>query len=56
MRKQLANLRKPKEGITIEDRGDGLILFRFFHERDLRLVMGGRPWLLDQNLLALNEL
>ncbi|CAN0866840.1 hypothetical protein LINGRAHAP2_LOCUS9390 [Linum grandiflorum] len=39
MRSQLANLWKPKEGVTIEDKGDGLILFLFYHERHLRLVM-----------------
>ncbi|CAN0905789.1 hypothetical protein LINGRAHAP2_LOCUS23867 [Linum grandiflorum] len=56
MRTQLANLWKPKEGITIEDKGDGLILFRFYHPRDLRLVVEGGPWSFDQNLLVLHEL
>ncbi|CAN1729935.1 hypothetical protein LINPERHAP1_LOCUS785, partial [Linum perenne] len=56
MRTLLANIWKPGRGITIEDRGDGLILFRFYHPLDLRQVVDGGPWSFDNNLLTLHEL
>ncbi|CAN1732351.1 hypothetical protein LINPERHAP1_LOCUS1592, partial [Linum perenne] len=37
MKTQLAKLWKPGRGVTIEDKGEGLYLFRFFHEIHLRV-------------------
>ncbi|CAN0885601.1 hypothetical protein LINGRAHAP2_LOCUS15161 [Linum grandiflorum] len=56
MRTQMANLWKPREGISIIDKGEGLILFRFYHPLDMDLVLDGGPWTFDQNLLALHSL
>ncbi|CAN1744281.1 hypothetical protein LINPERHAP1_LOCUS2067 [Linum perenne] len=56
MRTQLANIWKPGRGISIEDRGEGLVLFRFHHPLDLKLVMEGGPWSFDNNLLTMHEL
>ncbi|CAN0917031.1 hypothetical protein LINGRAHAP2_LOCUS30060 [Linum grandiflorum] len=56
MRTQMANLWRPREGISISDKGEGLILFRFYHPLDLELVLEGVPWTFDQNLLALQAL
>ncbi|CAN1743345.1 hypothetical protein LINPERHAP1_LOCUS1761 [Linum perenne] len=58
MKTQLANLWKPVRGVTIEDKGEGLYLFRFFHEIDLRLVVerggGGGGWMFDGYLLTMH--
>ncbi|CAN0881811.1 hypothetical protein LINGRAHAP2_LOCUS14449 [Linum grandiflorum] len=51
MRTQMANLWKPHEGISIFDKGEGLILFRFYHPLDRDLVLEGGPWTFDQHLL-----
>ncbi|CAN1137899.1 hypothetical protein LINPERHAP2_LOCUS10349 [Linum perenne] len=56
MKTQLANLWKPGRGISIEDRGEGLYLFRFYHHIDLRLVIEGGPWTFDGHLLTMHEL
>ncbi|CAN0863252.1 hypothetical protein LINGRAHAP2_LOCUS8662 [Linum grandiflorum] len=56
MRTQMANLWRPREGVTITDKGEGLILFRFYHPLDKDLVLEGGPWTFDQNLLALRGL
>ncbi|CAN0860624.1 hypothetical protein LINGRAHAP2_LOCUS7988 [Linum grandiflorum] len=56
MRTLLKNLWKPREGITIEDMGDELLLFRFYHSHDLCLRVDGGPWSFDQNLLVLHVL
>ncbi|CAN1789251.1 Uncharacterized protein At4g02000 [Linum perenne] len=56
MRTLMANIWKPGRGISIEDRGEGLVLFRFYHHIDLRMVMDGGPWSFDNNLLLLHEL
>ncbi|CAN0898674.1 hypothetical protein LINGRAHAP2_LOCUS19847 [Linum grandiflorum] len=56
MRTQMANLWRPREGVTITDKGEGLIFFRFYHLLDKDLVLEGGPWTFDQNLLALRSL
>ncbi|CAN0863040.1 hypothetical protein LINGRAHAP2_LOCUS8615 [Linum grandiflorum] len=43
MQTQMANLWKPREGISISDKGEGLILFRFYHSLDRDLVVEGGP-------------
>ncbi|CAN0884251.1 hypothetical protein LINGRAHAP2_LOCUS14784 [Linum grandiflorum] len=55
MRTQMANLWRPREGITITDKGEKLILFRFYHPLDMDLVLERGPWTFDQNLLALRS-
>ncbi|CAN0855240.1 hypothetical protein LINGRAHAP2_LOCUS6154 [Linum grandiflorum] len=47
MRTQMANLWRPREGVTITDKGEGLILFRFYHPLDKDLVLEGGPWTFD---------
>ncbi|CAN1835971.1 hypothetical protein LINPERHAP1_LOCUS34601 [Linum perenne] len=56
MRLTMVNLWKPSRGITIEDRGEGLILFRFYHPIDLQSVMELSPWTSDQSLLILHAM
>ncbi|CAN0880223.1 hypothetical protein LINGRAHAP2_LOCUS13542 [Linum grandiflorum] len=56
MHTQMANLWRPREGVTITDKGEGLILFCFYHPLDKDLVLEGGPWTFDQNLLALCSL
>ncbi|CAN0843308.1 hypothetical protein LINGRAHAP2_LOCUS3810 [Linum grandiflorum] len=56
MRTQMANLWRPRAGVTITDKGGGLILFRFYHQLDMDLVLEGGPWTFDQNLLAIRSI
>ncbi|CAN0914830.1 hypothetical protein LINGRAHAP2_LOCUS28770 [Linum grandiflorum] len=43
-------------GIAIEELGNRLLLFRFYHNLDLRRVLDNRPWIFDRYLLVLQEL
>ncbi|CAN0922864.1 hypothetical protein LINGRAHAP2_LOCUS33266 [Linum grandiflorum] len=43
MRTQMANLWRLGEGVTITDKGEGLILFRFYHPLDKDSVLEGGP-------------
>ncbi|CAN0876275.1 hypothetical protein LINGRAHAP2_LOCUS11213 [Linum grandiflorum] len=56
MRTQMANLWRPRAGVTITDKGEGLIMFRFYHQLDMDLVLEGGPWTFDENLLAIRSL
>ncbi|CAN0886623.1 hypothetical protein LINGRAHAP2_LOCUS15413 [Linum grandiflorum] len=56
MRTHMENLWRPREGVTIADKGEGLILFRFYHPLDKDFVLEGGPWTFDRNLLALRSL
>ncbi|CAN0918851.1 hypothetical protein LINGRAHAP2_LOCUS31122 [Linum grandiflorum] len=40
----------------ITHKGEGLIMFCFYHPLDMDLVLEGGPWTFDQNLLALPSL
>ncbi|CAN0903310.1 hypothetical protein LINGRAHAP2_LOCUS22488, partial [Linum grandiflorum] len=46
----------PNNPFVSTDKGEGLILFRFYHPLDKNLVLEGGPWTFDQNLLALRGL
>ncbi|CAN1776997.1 Uncharacterized protein At4g02000 [Linum perenne] len=56
MQHRLATIWRPGKGVTIEELGDRLILFRFYHERDLRWVIERGPWSFDNALLVMREL
>ncbi|CAN1774565.1 hypothetical protein LINPERHAP1_LOCUS13013 [Linum perenne] len=56
MQHSLANAWRPGRGVTMEDLGGRLILFRFYHERDLRWVLDNGPWSWDRALLVMREL
>ncbi|CAN1743137.1 hypothetical protein LINPERHAP1_LOCUS1688 [Linum perenne] len=53
---RLAELWQPGRGVTIEDLGGNLLLFRFYHEIDLRRMMELGPWHFDANLIVMKEL
>ncbi|CAN1763226.1 hypothetical protein LINPERHAP1_LOCUS8741 [Linum perenne] len=53
---RLAELWQPGRGVTIEDLGGNLLLFRFYHEIDLRRMMELGPWHYDANLIVMREL
>ncbi|CAN1812711.1 hypothetical protein LINPERHAP1_LOCUS26616 [Linum perenne] len=38
MKNRMATVWQPGRGLQVQDLGDGLILFRFFHENDLRWI------------------
>ncbi|CAN1806018.1 hypothetical protein LINPERHAP1_LOCUS24520 [Linum perenne] len=56
MRLTMENLCKLGQGITIEDRGEGLILFHFYHHLDLKSVMELSPWTFDKSILVLHAM
>ncbi|CAN1812132.1 hypothetical protein LINPERHAP1_LOCUS26440 [Linum perenne] len=39
----MASIWQPGRGLQVQDIGDKLILFRFFHEKDVRWVMTNGP-------------
>ncbi|CAN1786378.1 hypothetical protein LINPERHAP1_LOCUS17213 [Linum perenne] len=53
---RLAELWQLGRGVTIEDLGDNLLLFCFYHEIDLRRMMELGPWHFDSSLIVMKEL
>lgn len=53
---RMASLWRPGRGVVVKYLGSKLILFKFYHQHDLRWVMDGGPWNLDNHLLVLYEL
>ncbi|CAN1780547.1 hypothetical protein LINPERHAP1_LOCUS15128 [Linum perenne] len=39
MQNKLASIWRPGRGISVEDLGNKLLLFRFYHERDIQWAM-----------------
>ncbi|CAN1825658.1 hypothetical protein LINPERHAP1_LOCUS31248 [Linum perenne] len=56
MQNRLASIWRPGKGVTFEELGDRLILFRFYHEPDLQWVIERGPWSFDNALLVMREL
>ncbi|CAN1825745.1 hypothetical protein LINPERHAP1_LOCUS31277 [Linum perenne] len=56
MKNRMATIWQPGRGIQVQDLGDGLILFRLFHEKDVRWIADRGPWSFDGMLLILKEL
>ena len=56
MKHRLASLWRPGRGMFVQDLGNKLILFKFYHHHDVRWVMEGGPWTFDNHLLVLHEL
>ncbi|CAN0885531.1 Uncharacterized protein At4g02000 [Linum grandiflorum] len=52
-RNRIADLWRPYRGIKIEELEEGRILFRFFHEIDLRWVMENSPWTYESCLIVM---
>ncbi|CAN1769947.1 Uncharacterized protein At4g02000 [Linum perenne] len=53
---RLASLWRPGKGMTVVDLGQKLLLFRFYHEADLKWVIERGPWTFDYALLVLREI
>ncbi|CAN1821359.1 Uncharacterized protein At4g02000 [Linum perenne] len=56
MQHRLVSAWRPGKGVTMEDLGGRLILFRFYHEKDLRWVLENGPWSWDKALPVMKEL
>ncbi|CAN0918004.1 hypothetical protein LINGRAHAP2_LOCUS30612 [Linum grandiflorum] len=56
LRHRMASLWQPCMGMAVEELGNRLLLFRFYHNLDLRWVLDNGPWLFDRHLLVLREL
>ncbi|CAN1779817.1 Uncharacterized protein At4g02000 [Linum perenne] len=52
----MAGLWRPGKGMSVVDLGQKLILFRFYHEADLKWVIERGPWMFDYALLVLREI
>ncbi|XVF44778.1 hypothetical protein PTKIN_Ptkin02bG0151200 [Pterospermum kingtungense] len=53
---RMADVWRPRKGVTVKDIGDGLFLFQFNHMVDLRRVSDGGPWSFDNHMLVLHHL
>ena len=56
MTEKLSQLWEPGRGVKIDDLSDRLILFRFFHEHDVRNMIDFGSWNYDGLLLVAHEL
>ncbi|CAN1803823.1 hypothetical protein LINPERHAP1_LOCUS23731 [Linum perenne] len=56
MKLRLAEVWQPGRGIQIQDLGNRLILFRFFHAIDLNWVLDAGPWNFNGYLLLIRKL
>ncbi|XVF76242.1 hypothetical protein PTKIN_Ptkin13bG0250500 [Pterospermum kingtungense] len=56
MKNRMASVWRPGKGVCIRDLGDGLYLFQFYHAVDLKRVLEGGPWSLDNHLLVVHQL
>lgn len=56
MKMHMSAIWKPEDGVHIKDIANQRFLFHFFHEADVRMVLDGRPWTFDNNLLILARL
>ncbi|CAN1243398.1 hypothetical protein LINPERPRIM_LOCUS5673 [Linum perenne] len=56
MKNRMAIVWQPGRGISIEDLGNRLVLFRFYSKIDLRWVLDNGPWTFDDYLLVLHEM
>ncbi|CAN0872061.1 hypothetical protein LINGRAHAP2_LOCUS10020 [Linum grandiflorum] len=52
----MASLWQPCMGMAVEELGNLLLLFRFYHNLNLRWVLDNGPWLFDRYLLVFREL
>lgn len=52
MKEVLANVWRPRRGVTITETDKGLSLFQFYHRLDLETVVEGGPWSFDNHLLC----
>ncbi|CAN1190174.1 hypothetical protein LINPERHAP2_LOCUS40330 [Linum perenne] len=56
MHNKLASIWRPGRGVTAEDLGNKLLLFRFYHERDILWVIDNGTWSFDNAHLVMHEL
>nr|GMD98183.1 uncharacterized protein LOC109147766 [Ipomoea batatas] len=56
MRDTLASVWRPVKGMVVEDLGNNIFIFRFFHIRDLQRILDDGPWAYDQSLLVLEKM
>ncbi|CAN0838066.1 hypothetical protein LINGRAHAP2_LOCUS1977 [Linum grandiflorum] len=56
LRHRMARLWQPCMGMAVKELGNRLLLFRFYHNLDMRWVLDNGPWLFDRHLLVLREL
>ncbi|CAN0846301.1 hypothetical protein LINGRAHAP2_LOCUS4382 [Linum grandiflorum] len=55
-KKRMANLWRLYRGIRIAELDERLILFRFYHELDLRWVLDNGPWTFESCLVSMGEI
>ena len=56
MKHRLADLWKPRKGVSIQSITQDCLLIRFFHQVDLERVLEGAPWTFNNHLLLLHHL
>lgn len=56
MKNTLASLWRPMKGVTFRDLMPNLVLFQFYHERDVERVIKGGPWTFDRQILLTRQL
>ncbi|CAN1181261.1 hypothetical protein LINPERHAP2_LOCUS35282 [Linum perenne] len=56
MQNKLASIWRPAKGVTVEELGNKLILFQFYHEIDLHWVIDNGPWSFDNAPLAMHKM
>ncbi|CAN0893228.1 hypothetical protein LINGRAHAP2_LOCUS18034 [Linum grandiflorum] len=52
----MADLWRAYSGMQIEELGERLILFRFYHVLDMQWVLENRPWTYESCLVNMKEI
>lgn len=56
MKNTLVDIWRPIAGVSIQKWGSSRYLFRFFYEVDIKRVIDGGPWTLNNYLLLIHQL
>ncbi|MBA0707558.1 hypothetical protein Golax_019593, partial [Gossypium laxum] len=56
MKNMLANIWHPIGGVVILNLGEKRLLFKFYHEVDIDIVIKGAPWTFNNHLMVFHSL